>query len=287
MVRYPYDERTSLTYLESMRIRLPGGVEIPIDEVAELEIGEGFPTITRIDRQRVINVQADADKNVADFTAINKALYGTGGKSKSVLEEIQEKYPGVRLVKGGEAKDWEETQASLLGGVILVIFVIYALLAIPFKSYLQPLIVMAVIPFGLAGAILGHLITFQTLSILSLLGIIALTGVVVNDSLVLVDYINKRRTHGLPLQDAVREAGVVRFRPILLTSLTTFMGLVPILLERSLQAQFLIPMATSLGFGVLFATFITLLLVPSVYIALEDLKSGTARVGRFLFKGSE
>ncbi|MEX0326471.1 MAG: efflux RND transporter permease subunit [Puniceicoccaceae bacterium] len=287
MVRYPYNERTSLTYLENMRIRLPGGVEIPIDEVAELEIGEGFPTITRIDRQRVINVQADADKEVADFTAINKALYGTGGKSESLLEEIQEKYPGVRLVKGGEAKDWEETQASLFGGIILVIFVIYALLAIPFKSYLQPMIVMAVIPFGLAGAVLGHLITFQTLSLLSMLGIIALTGVVVNDSLVLVDYINKRRIHGLPLRDAVREAGVVRFRPIILTSLTTFMGLVPILLERSLQAQFLIPMATSLGFGVLFATFITLLLVPSVYIALEDLKSGTMRVIRFLFKFSQ
>jgi multidrug efflux pump subunit AcrB len=273
MVRYPYDERTSMNHLENMRIRLPGGVEIPIHEVAELEVGEGFPTITRIDRQRVINVQAEADKTVADFAAINAALYGTGRKSKSLLEDIQERYPGVRLVKGGEAKDWEETKASLMGGVILVLFVIYALLAIPFKSYLQPLIVMVVVPFGLGGAVLGHLLTFQTLNLLSLLGIIALSGVVVNDSLVLVDYINKRRSHGLPLKEAIREAGVVRFRPILLTSLTTFVGLVPILLERSLQAQFLIPMATSLGFGVLFATFITLLLVPAVYLVLEDFKS--------------
>jgi len=270
MVRYPIDERTSLSHLENMRIRLPGGVEIPIKEVADLEIGEGFPTITRIDRQRVINIQADANKEIADFTAINKALYGTGGDDSSLLEEIQAKYPGVKLVKDGEAKDWEETKASLLSGVILVIFIIYALLAIPFKSYLQPLIIMSVVPFGVAGAVLGHLVTFQTLSMLSMLGIIALSGVVVNDSLVLVDYINRLREGGTPLKEAVRLAGRVRFRPILLTSLTTFVGLVPILLERSLQAQFLIPMATSLGFGVLFATFITLLMVPSIYLVLED-----------------
>ena len=168
--------------------------------------------------------------------------------------------------------------------MILVLFVIYALLAIPFKSYLQPLIVMVVVPFGVGGAILGHLLIMQSLSLLSMLGIIALSGVVVNDSLVLVDYINKRRSHGLPLTEAVREAGTVRFRPIMLTSLTTFMGLVPILLERSLQAQFLIPMATSLGFGVLFATFITLLLVPAVYIVLEDLKAAAGRLfGLFKF----
>ena len=280
MVRYPQDERTSLSNFENMRIRLPGGVEIPIKEVAELEMGEGFPTITRIDRQRVINIQADADKEVADFNQINAALYGGPGNKDSLLKEIQDKYPGVRLVKGGEAKDWDETKASLGGGVILVLFVIYALLAIPFRSYLQPLIVMVVIPFGIGGAILGHLLTFQSLSILSLLGIIALTGVVVNDSLVLVDYINRRREHGLPLMEAVREAGVVRFRPILLTSLTTFVGLIPILLERSLQAQFLIPMATSLGFGVLFATFITLMMVPAVYMVLEDLKGAVARFFR-------
>jgi multidrug efflux pump subunit AcrB len=270
MVRFPEAERTSLAHLERMRIRLPGGVEIPIREVAELDISEGYPTISRIDRQRVINIQADVDKEVADFGAVNAALYGSGGKGQSLLEDIQERYPGVRLVKGGEAKDWEETRASLLGGVTLVVFLIYALLAVPFRSYLQPFIVMAVVPFGVAGAILGHLITFQSLSLLSLLGVIALAGVVVNDSLVLVDYINRRREHGAPLIEAVRDAGAVRFRPILLTSLTTFAGLIPILLERSLQAQFMIPMATSLGFGVLFATFITLLMVPAIYLILED-----------------
>ncbi len=272
MVRYPAAERASLGDFERMRIRAPDGSEIPLREVAELNFGEGYPTITRIDGRRVINIQADADKEVADFGEINKALYGEGNGEKSILSDIRKTYPGVRLVKGGEAKDWEETRSSLLGGVVLVLFLIYALLAIPFRSYLQPLIVMAVIPFGVTGAILGHLMTFQTLSLLSLLGIIALTGVVVNDSLVLVDFINKHRQHGERLLDAVRLAGRARFRPILLTSVTTFAGLVPILLERSLQAQFLIPMATSLGFGVLFATFITLLLVPALYLVLEDVK---------------
>jgi len=282
MVRYPREDRTSMANLESMRIRLPMGVEVPISEVAVLELGEGFPTISRIDGQRVINIQADANKEVADFASINNALYGSGPGSESLLRKIESKYPGVRLVKGGEAKEWEETKSSLFGGVILVLFMIYALLAIPFKSYLQPLIVMAVVPFGIAGAILGHLLTLQTLSLLSMLGIIALSGVVVNDSLVLVDYINRHRSHGMPLAQAIRDAGAVRFRPIILTSLTTFMGLVPILLERSLQAQFLIPMATSLGFGVLFATFITLLLVPVIYLLLEDLKQAAANWWRLL-----
>jgi len=274
MVRYPLEERGSLAFLQQMRIRLPGGVQVPISEVADLELGEGFPTITRIDRQRVINIQADADKEVADFNLINAALYGGRDDEPSILKEIQTRFPGVTLVKGGEAKDWEETKASLLGGVVLVVFMIYALLAVPFRSYLQPLIVMAVVPFGVAAAILGHMITFQSLSLLSMLGIIALSGVVVNDSLVLVDYINRRRAEGIPIREAVLDAGSMRFRPIILTSLTTFAGLVPILLERSLQAQFLIPMATSLGFGVLFATFITLLMVPCIYLILEDVLRG-------------
>jgi multidrug efflux pump subunit AcrB len=191
---------------------------------------------------------------------------------------VAEQFPGVRLIKGGEAKDWEETRASLFGGVIFVMLVIYALMAVPFRSYLQPLIIMCVIPFGLSGAILGHLLTFQPLSILSMLGVIALTGVVVNDSLVLVDRINRLRVEapGMRMSDVLLAAGKSRFRPIILTSLTTFAGLIPILLERSLQAQFLIPMATSLGFGVLFATFVTLLMVPCAYAILEDL-SGLAK----------
>lgn len=273
MVRFPDDQRKSLGFLESMRIRSPSGVAVPISEVAELRVGEGFPEISRIDRKRVINVQADADKAVADFQLINETIYGGPNSSPdnpSLLAQVNQKWPGVVLLKGGEAKDWEETRSSLIGGVILVMFLVYALLAIPFKSYFQPFLVMAVIPFGFTGALLGHWVTFQPLSILSMLGIIALSGVVVNDSLVLIDYVNRKLREGTPLLEAVQTSGEVRFRPIILTSLTTFVGLIPILLERSLQAQFLIPMATSLAFGVLFATVITLILIPCLYMILED-----------------
>jgi len=290
MVRYPMEERTSQGALENMRIRAPGGSAVPISEVAELNLDEGFPTITRIDRQRVINIQADVDKDVAGFKDINERIYGAQGKffgksekkESSIIEKIERNYPGVTLVKGGEAKDWEETKASLYGGVILVAFLIYSLLAIPFRSYLQPFLVMAAIPFGVTGAILGHMVTGQSVSLLSLLGIIALSGVVVNDSLVLVDYVNRQRRDGLPMMVAVWESGAARFRPIVLTSLTTFVGLIPILLERSLQAQFLIPMATSLGFGILFATSITLILVPAIYLIMEDMIRIFANTARYI-----
>ena len=159
-----------------------------------------------------------------------------------------------------------------------MLFVIYALLAIPFRSYVQPLIVMSVIPFGAAGAMLGHMIMGMSLTIMSLMGMLALTGVVVNDSLVLVDYINRRRAEGMPLMEAVSTAGAARLRPVLLTSLTTFAGLTPLIFEKSTQAQFLIPMAVSLGFGILFATFITLLLVPLNYLVLEDLRGSIRRL---------
>ena len=266
MVRYPESERKSLGNLQNMRIRAMDGRQIPISEVADLEYGYGYPAITRVDNKRVINIQADADKEVANPTDINKELY------KTVLPEILEKYPGVTPVKDGEAKDFEELLPALIGGIVFVLIAIYALLAVPFKSYVQPLIVLFVVPFGIAGAILGHFVTGQELSILSFLGIIALTGVVVNDSLVLVDHINYLiREEGMPMHEAVWRGGVARFRAILLTSVTTFVGLMPILLERSLQAQFLIPMATSLSFGVVFATFITLILVPCSYLILEDI----------------
>lgn len=264
MVRYPRGERESLGNLENMRIRTADGREIPIYEVAELEMGTGYPFISRIDRKRVINIQADADKEVANTTDINNKLY------KEILPELLKDFPGVVPVKDGEAKEWEELLPVLIGGVIMVLVMIYTLLAVPFKSYVQPAIVILVVPFGISGAFLGHFFTGQDLSTLSFLGIIALSGVVVNDSLVLVDYINRLRAEGVPLLEAVMRGGVARFRPILLTSITTFVGLIPILMERSLQAQFLIPMATSLSFGVLFATFITLLLVPCVYLMLED-----------------
>ena len=300
MVRYPRSDRESIGNLEKMYIRTHSGQSIPMNEVADIEFGLGYASITRVDRQRVINVQADADKDVANPTEINDALYPMNSIMKrfyrffgvevpqSILEEVLEKYPGVKPVKDGEARDFEELMPVLIAGSIFVVIVIYALLAIPFKSYLQPMLVISAIPFGVAGAIFGHLINFsnlgtpQDLSTLSMLGIIALSGVVVNDSLVLVDYINKLRFQGIPLKKAVHMGGIARFRPIMLTSITTFVGLVPILLERSLQAQFLIPMATSLSFGVLFATFITLLLVPSLYLILEDIKRILLSILRWL-----
>lgn len=266
MVRYPRDERQSLGNLEQMQIVAPSGARIPIGEVADIEMGTGYPSISRIDRQRVINVQADTVKEKLSTDEVNEIVYET------IVPEMQKEFPRIAFQKGGEAKDMAEAAPAILGGMLIVVVMIYALLAIPFKSYVQPLIVISVIPFGIAGAIFGHLYRFQELSLLSGLGIIAMTGVVVNDSLVLVERINSLRASGMSLFDAVTTGGKERFRAIMLTSVTTFVGLVPILGETSLQAQFLIPMATSLAFGVLFATVITLFLVPCIYLVLEDLK---------------
>ena len=268
MVRYPREERVSLGNLELIWIRTANGAEVPISEVVDVEVGEGYSSITRIDGKRAISVESDADTEVADLTSINLEIYSEDG----ILSEIAAQYPGIESIKAGQAKQAEEELALLLRGILLVSFVIYVLLAIPFRSYLQPLIVLCVMPFGFAGAIFGHFLTGQDLSMFSFLGIVALAGVVVNDSLVLVDYINRLRRKGVPVMEAVWEGGVARFRPILLTSVTTFAGLTPMLLETSFQAQFLIPMATSLGFGVLFATGITLILVPMAYLILEDIK---------------
>jgi len=271
MVRYPPDERRSVENLQDLRIRTPDGREIPFAEVAEVQITDGFSTITRVDRRRVVNVTADADKSVADLGLIKDELSGTE-ESDGVVDRILENYPGITWSLEREAREQAEVFASLGQMTLIALFIIYALLAIPLKSYIQPFIVMVVIPFGLIGAIGGHLIMGEDMSILSVLGFVALAGVVVNDSLVLVDFINQERADGKPLREAIETSGALRFRPIILTSLTTFAGLLPVLFETSLQAQFLIPMAISLSFGVLFATFITLLLVPAFYTILEDLR---------------
>jgi multidrug efflux pump subunit AcrB len=270
-VRYPEAERRSLENLDSMRIRTPAGVEVPFAEVAHAEYGRGFSQIRRVDRNRTINVTADVNKETADVEAIKRDI-------NEFLREAVRAWPGVSFSLEGEAREQRESFGSLGYGLMFVLFTIYALLAIPFRSYLQPLIVMSVIPFGAAGAMLGHIIMGMNLTIMSLMGMLALTGVVVNDSLVLVDYINKRRAEGMPLHEAVRTAGIARLRPVLLTSLTTFAGLTPLIFEKSTQAQFLIPMAVSLGFGILFATFITLLLVPLNYLVLEDMRRVARRL---------
>jgi len=276
MVRYPPEERRSVENLEELRIRTPDGREIPFQEVAEFEITDGFSTITRVDRRRVINITADADKSVADLGLIKEKLAGDGDEP-GVIDAIVADYRGITWSFEGEAREQADIFESLQRMTLIALFIIYALLAIPLRSYLQPLIVMIVIPFGLIGAIGGHLIMGTPMSILSVLGFVALAGVVVNDSLVLVDFINQDRAAGKSLRTAIADAGALRFRPIILTSLTTFAGLLPVLFETSLQAQFLIPMAISLSFGVLFATFITLLLVPAFYSILEDLRDSLTR----------
>ena len=271
MVRYPRDQRRSLIDLENMRIRTPGGGEVPFYAVAHVEHGRGYATIKRADRQRVINVTADIDRTRANANEILADL------RRSFLPELLADYPGLSYDLEGQQREQKKTLNALARNGIFALVLIYALLAVPLRSYGQPLIIMAVIPFGLVGAIGGHLIMFMNLSMMSVFGVVALSGVVVNSSLVLVHYVNQRRSEGLPLTVAVRDAGAARFRPIILTSLTTFAGLTPLLLEGSVSAQFLIPMATSLAFGVVFASSISLFLVPSLYLILEDVKHGASQ----------
>ena len=267
MVRLPLNERSSLTTLNSLLINTPSGGQVPLNHVATFSPGQSPSSIYRIDRYRTVNITADIEKANTNMTVLQAEL-------KDFLDGLVAKYPGIRHSLEGEAKEQRESFSSLGWALIFVFFVIYALLAIPFKSYIQPLIVMSVIPFGMIGAVLGHWIMAMELTLMSLLGMLALIGVVVNDSLVLVDYINKRRQEGLALMDAVLTAGVSRFRPVMLTSITTFCGLMPLLFEQQTQAQFLIPMAVSLGFGIVFATLITLILVPVNYLIVERLKTG-------------
>ncbi|MEK9632435.1 MAG: efflux RND transporter permease subunit, partial [Opitutae bacterium] len=272
MLRYPLADRKTLTALDNLRIRSPNGIEAPLAEVATVELGRGYPTINRANRNRIINVQSSADKVVAKIPSIEQDL------DANFIPALREKFPNLRFSFVGERKEQSESDSGLAQAGGISLFVIYALLAIPFRSYLQPFLIMSVIPFGLIGAVLGHLLFEMPLSQLSHFGLVALTGVVINDSLVMVHYVNQRAKE-VPVMEAAKLAGTARFRAILLTSLTTFVGLLPILFERSLQAQFLKPMAIAIGFGVLFATFITLLMVPCLYLILDDAK----RIANIIF----
>ena len=265
MLRFPLSERQSISKLNDMLINTPSGGKVPLSHVATLKPGKSASAITRIDRYRTINVTADVDKNTTNMTTLNADL-------NQFLTELMNKYPGVSYSLEGEAREQADSFSSLAWGLVFVFFIIYCLLAIPFKSYVQPIIVMSVIPFGAIGAIIGHWIMGMDLTIMSILGLMALIGVVVNDSLVLVDFINAKVRSGIKAYDAVLIAAQSRFRPVMLTSLTTFIGLMPLLFEKATQAQFLIPMAVSLGFGIIFATFITLILVPVNYLLVEDIK---------------
>ncbi|MCB0279792.1 MAG: efflux RND transporter permease subunit, partial [Calditrichaeota bacterium] len=265
MVRLPEKDRKSLTDVENLRIRAANGVEVPFMSVAEVSYGRGYSQIKRMDGRRIISVTADVDETIANANDINSNLYET------VVPELQQKYRGLFFSVGGQQKEQNKAMASLKKGFILALFAIYALLAIPFRSYIQPIIVMLAIPFGFVGAIAGHLLLGFDVSIMSMFGIVALAGIVVNDSLVLVDFINTHRRNDQNLFESVVNACKKRFRPILLTSLTTFFGLLPIILERSTQAKFLIPMAISLGMGVMFATVICLLFVPASVLIVDDI----------------
>lgn len=264
LVRYPEAERKSLGYVEEMRIRTPDGSEVPFSVLADVTMEQGYVSIERTQRNRVIKVYADVEETITNANDVRNTL------EREFLQDLKYRYPGLRYSIEGEGKEQRESLADVQQGFIFALFCIYALLAIPFRSFTQPLVVMAAIPFGIVGAVMGHLIMGINITILSLFGIVGLAGVVVNDSLVLIHATNRIRREGATPREAIIQAGSLRFRAIILTSLTTFGGLVPMILERSLQAKFLIPMAVSLGYGVLFATVITLLLIPCLYLILED-----------------
>ena len=266
MIRYPDAERRSLGFVEDMRIRTAEGAEVPFSQVAQVNIKQGYATIERAQRYRVVKITADVDEKVSNANEVRNLL------AANFLPELKARHPGLRLTIEGVGKRQQETWADVFKGFGIALFGIYALLAIPFRSFTQPLVVMAAIPFGFVGALVGHLLMGYNLSILSIFGMVGLAGVVVNDSLVLIYAANRFRTQErMTAHDAIIKAGCIRFRAILMTSLTTFAGLTPMIIERSVQAQFLIPMAISLGFGVLFATFITLLLIPCGYMIREDI----------------
>ncbi len=262
-VKLPLSERKDIYNLEDFVIRTPDSVEVPLLDVVTIEQREAFNSINRRDGRRVVSVGMDVEPASAT-TQVLEAL------QSEVLPQIRADFPGVTWSFEGSQADMRESTKSLWGGFILAMLVIYGLLAIAFNNYIQPLIVMSAIPFGIVGAVIGHIILGYDLSLVSLMGVIALSGVVVNDSLIMIDYANRQRKGDQTVFEAIHEAGVRRFRPIMLTTLTTFGGLTPIIMETSDQANNLIPMAISLGFGIIFATSIILLIVPCLYLILED-----------------
>ena len=267
-IRLPEEERVSEYNLDNMIIQTPAGLEVPLMEVAEVDRGHAYTTINRRNGKRTITV-------IADVVPKPQAKQVMGGLNVEAMPDLIEKYPGLSYSYEGRSAENRESMNSMKKTMPLILLAIYALLAVPFRSYVQPLIVMISIPFGIVGAILGHLIMGYSMSMIGLIGVIALSGVVVNDALVMITFINNARKHHASAHDAVINAGIQRFRPIMLTTLTTFGGLSPMIFETSRQARFLIPMAISLGYGLLFATLITLILVPVLYMIIHDLQKLT------------
>ncbi len=262
-VKLPLEERKDIYNLEDFVIRTPGGMEVPLMDVVALKQDEAFTTLNRRNGRRVISVGMDVEPKAA-ITRVMQSLQA------EVLPQLRADFPGITWSFEGSQAEMRKSTAVLWGGFAMVMLIIYALLAVAFSSYVQPLIVMAAIPFGIVGAVIGHILLGYDLSLISMMGVVALSGVVVNDSLIMIDYANKKRVTASALE-AIHEAGIRRFRPIILTTLTTFGGLTPIIIETSRQAYYLIPMAISLGFGIIFSTSIILIIVPCLYMILEDI----------------
>ena len=267
MVRYPLSQRSSVGHVDDVMIQAPNGAELPLSELAEISMHKGVTRIRRENGNRTINVWASVDAAQVEPFEVAKEI------RDEYIPELLRKYPQVQSEVSGRIQEELESAGEQLRDFVLSLMVIFTLLAVPLKSYSQPLMIMTVIPFGIVGAMFGHLMLGMDLNVLSMFGIIAAAGVVINDSLVMVDYVNKARAEGIPLRDSVVFAGCRRFRAILLTSLTTFIGLAPIMMETSMQAKMVIPMAVSLAFGVLFATVVTLVMIPALYLVMEDARN--------------
>lgn len=272
LVRRPLAERVALADVENLLVRTPAGRDVSLLEIADVDQGRAYTQISRRDGRRTVTVTA----SVVPADQSNQVLQAV---QTDVLPELVRDFPGLAFSFEGRQADMRESLASLAANFALALVIIYVVLALPFRSYLQPAIVMLAIPFGFVGAVLGHWIMGYSLSVISMMGIVALAGVVVNDSLVMIDFANQRRASGASPREAIYDAGLRRFRPILLTTLTTFGGLAPMIFETSRQARFMIPMAISLGYGILFATIIMLFIVPALYLIIEDLREAIVRSG--------
>ncbi|QGJ72183.1 Efflux RND transporter permease subunit [Planctomycetales bacterium 10988] len=270
MVRYPEEERQSLQFFDDIRIRTTDGMERPLPDFAEVNVERGYSEINRVDQLRSITISANVNKEIGNAPNIIADL------KENFLPQLFAEYPGLSVRWEGEQERSDESLNSMIAGYLVALAAMYVLLTLEFRSYMQPVLILSIIPFGAIGAIWGHVFMGIGLTIFSMYGLVALTGVVINDSIVLIDFINHRLKDGLPLKEALIDAGSRRFRPVLLTSVTTIAGMVPILLETSRQAQILIPMATSLAFGLMLTTLLVLILVPSIFYLYYNTR-------RFLF----
>jgi multidrug efflux pump subunit AcrB len=280
-VKLPKAQRSSEYDIEQLLVRTPAGTNVPLMHVANVDRGRAYTTIQRRNGRRTVTVTANVEP-ISQTSQIKTTLNTT------VLPQLVKDHPGLSTRWSGMQEEFADSMSNMLTGFLMAMMAIYAMLAIPFRSYLQPVIVMIAIPFGVVGAVLGHMLMGYALSIMSFMGIVALSGVVVNDSLVLIDFANRLRREGKVLTafEAIHQAGVRRFRPIILTTLTTFGGLAPMIFETSRQARFLIPMALSLGFGIVFATSITLVLVPCLYMMLDDGERSLGKIRWLMGEGS-